>query len=124
MDPQDDPDRTGGDGLPIDWASTLFRGSFSRSNSPSPDGMLREDAHDLGSEHSHLDGTNIDQTLWETSSPSPERIPSEIEDTYMEDIITQLGTEGRSESAPFSAPKGGTRTHRTILTERVAKGSL
>ena len=99
----------GGGGLPIDWASTPFLGSFSRSNSPSPTGMLREDAHAHGPEHSHLEGTIIDQPLWENTRLSPERMLTKIEDIYMEDIITQKGTEGRSDSqsSPFSVPKEG-----------------
>ena len=36
-----DLDQTGGEGTPTDWTSSPFRESFSRSNSPSPAGMLQ-----------------------------------------------------------------------------------
>ena len=68
-----DLDQTGGGGTPTDWTSSPLRGSFSRSNSPSPAGMLQEGGHDNGSEHSQPDGTTTDQTLWVTSS-SPKRL--------------------------------------------------
>ena len=89
-----DLDQTCGGGTPTDWTSSPLRGSFSRSNSPSPAGMLQEGGHDIGSEHSQPDGTTMDQTLWGTSSPSSKKLLVKTEDTYMEDIITQMGTEG------------------------------
>ena len=98
-------DQTGGEGTPTDWTPSPLRGSHSRSNSPSPAGMLQGEGPDLDSEYPQPDGINIGQTLWGASSPSPAR-HIKTEDIYMEDIITQIGTEGHSDSAPFSVHKG------------------
>ena len=46
----------------------------------------------------------MDQTLWGTSSP-PKKLLIKIEDTYMEDIITQMSTDGHSDFTPSLPPK-------------------
>ena len=96
----------GVDGIGVDWASTPFRGSFSRSNSPSPSGTPRDDGLACGSGHSHPDEGNTNQGPWEDDSLT-HRMLQKIGTMDMDDVITQGTQQDDRQSSPFSAPKGG-----------------